>query len=123
MELRLRLLHARLEWCQRLRTLTGSREEKEGWLAEEEGLRDALLGRERTGLIRVCYPSQVERYRLGFHDGHALLFLSPSGTLRRHMPMEELGQTLLKPMAWPDGGPPQAPPPATRRRVHDLLPL
>lgn len=82
MGLRLLLLNARIEWCQRLRALTGMREAKEGWLAEEEGLHDALLGRDRTDLIRLCYPSHVERYRLGFDEGHAILCLSPSSTLQ-----------------------------------------
>jgi len=69
MQLRLRLLNARLDWCHRLRALSRTREEKEGWLAEEEGLRDAFRGRDRSDLIRVCFPAHVERYRLGFDDG------------------------------------------------------
>ncbi len=85
MELRQRLLNVRIEWCKQLRARTGTREAKDGWLAEEEGLRDALLGRDRTALIRVCYPSQVERYQLGFEDGQALLRFSPSRRLRLHI--------------------------------------
>jgi hypothetical protein len=77
------LLDARLQWCQLSRTQTGQRDEKEGWLAEEEGLHDAVLGRERVELIRLCYPSQVERYRLGYHDGQALLCI-PLMDMRRH---------------------------------------
>ena len=84
MELRQRLLNVRIEWCKQLRARTGTREAKEGWLAEEEGLRDALLGRDRSALIRVCYPSQVERYQLGFEDGQALLRFSPSRKVRLH---------------------------------------
>jgi len=82
-DLQRRLLEARLHWCQKNRAHTGQRDEKEGWLAEEEGLHDAVLGRERVDLIRVCYPSQVERYRLGFHDGQALLRIPPAA-LRQH---------------------------------------
>lgn len=78
-----RLLDARLHWCQKNRAHTGQRDEKEGWLAEEEGLHDAVLGRERIDLIRVCYPSQVERYRLGFHDGQALLRI-PLAAMKQH---------------------------------------
>lgn len=78
-----RLLDARLHWCQKNRARTGQRDEKEGWLAEEEGLHDAVLGRERVDLIRLCYPSQVERYRLGFHDGQALLRI-PLAAVRQH---------------------------------------
>ena len=77
------LLDARLHWCQKNRAHTGQRDEKEGWLAEEEGLHDAVLGRERIDLIRLCYPSQVERYRLGFHDGQALLRV-PLAAMRQH---------------------------------------
>ena len=73
MELKLDLLNERLDWCKRERMQVGLREEKEGWLAEEEGLQDAVLGRERVDLIRLCYPAHVERYRLGFRDGQWLL--------------------------------------------------
>lgn len=78
-----RLLDARLHWCQKNRVYAKQRDEKEGWLAEEEGLHDAVLGRERVELIRLCYPSQVERYRLGFHDGQALLRI-PLAAMRQH---------------------------------------
>jgi hypothetical protein len=68
------LLKARLDWCQKMRTQLGLREEeKEAWLAEEEGLRDALIGMEHIPLIRICYPFQVERYQLGFEDGQTLV--------------------------------------------------
>ena len=82
-KLQRRLLHARLHWCQKNRVHAGQRDEKEGWLAEEEGLHDAVMGRERVELIRLYYPSQVERYRLGFHDGQALLRI-PLAALRQH---------------------------------------
>lgn len=82
-ELQRCLLDARLHWCQKNRVHAGQRDEKEGWLAEEEGLHDAVMGRERVELIRLCYPSQVERYRLGFHDGQALLRI-PLAALRQH---------------------------------------
>lgn len=82
-DLQRRLLDARLHRCQKNRAHTGQRDEKEGWLAEEEGLHDAVLGRERVELIRLCYPSQVERYRLGFHDGQALLRIPPAA-MRQH---------------------------------------
>lgn len=82
-DLQRRLLDARLHWCQKNRAHTGQRDEKEGWLAEEEGLHDAVLRRERVELIRLCYPSQVERYRLGFHDGQALLRIPPA-VMRQH---------------------------------------
>lgn len=83
-DLQRRLVDARLRWCQENRARTGQRDEKEGWLAEEEGLHDAVLGRERVDLIRLCYPSQVERYRLGFHDGQALLRIPPAAVRQHH---------------------------------------
>jgi hypothetical protein len=83
MQLKVSLLNARLHWCRNNRIQTGLRDEKEGWLAEEEGLHDAVLGRERIELIHLCYPSQVERYRLGFHDGQALLCI-PLTAMRQH---------------------------------------
>ncbi len=82
-DLQRRLLDARLHWCRKNRAHTGQRDEKEGWLAEEEGLHDAVLGRERVELIRLCYPSQVDRYRLGFHDGQALLRI-PLAAMKQH---------------------------------------
>jgi hypothetical protein len=84
MDLKLRLLNARLDWCKRLRLRAGTRDEKEGWLAEEEGLHDALLGRDRSDLIALCYPSHVERYRLGFYDGQSLLAHSSRKIIRRY---------------------------------------
>lgn len=83
-DLQQRLLKARLHWCQKNRSQAGALDEKEGWLAEEEGLHDAFVGRERVELIRLCYPAQIERYRLGFHDGQALL--CPSLMEMRRLP-------------------------------------
>jgi len=85
MDQRLGLLNTRIDCCKRLRLQACTKDEKDGWLAEEEGLHDALLGRERTDLIRVCYPSQVERYWLGFHDGLSLLNLPSRRTMRRYL--------------------------------------
>ena len=62
-------LVARLEWCQRQGTQALTQAELEGWRAEEEGLRDALLNRDRTYQYR-CSPSGVlERYAMGLEDG------------------------------------------------------
>ena len=85
MDLKLHQLNRRLNWCHQLRIRTGIRDEKEGWLAEEKGLRDALLGKDRTDLIRVCYPLQMERYRLGLDDGQALVNFSSSNTMALHL--------------------------------------
>lgn len=92
-----RLLDARLHWCRLSRTQSGQRDEKEGWLAEEEGLHDAVLGRERVELIRLCYPSQVERYRLGFQDGQALLRI-PLAAMRQHRGYGSTGANRLQPV-------------------------
>jgi len=54
MDLQYPMLNARVEWCQKMRKQTQLQEEREAWVAEEEGLRDASLGRERTLLIRLC---------------------------------------------------------------------
>lgn len=65
----------RIHWCQyqqQLKTVT--RDEREGWWAEEAGLMDALLGRDRTAFMKAGHPSQFTRYLCGLHDGQALLF-------------------------------------------------
>jgi hypothetical protein len=63
----------RIEWCQRQRTKSHTRPEDEGWRAEEEGLRDALLHRDHTKEYRNAPPGVFERYMLGFQDGQALI--------------------------------------------------
>jgi hypothetical protein len=66
----------RINWCRRQRTQAGTQPERDGWRAEEEGLRDALLKRDHTRQYRY-YPSCVfERYAMGFEDGQALIRLS-----------------------------------------------
>ena len=63
----------RIEWCRRQRTKTHTGPENEGWRAEEEGLRDALLNRDHTSNYRYAAPGMLERYVLGFQDGQALI--------------------------------------------------
>jgi len=65
---------SRIEWC-RLQQQHPSvtREEREGWQAEEAGLVDALFGRDRTAFIRAEHPFQLTPYQRGFEDGQALL--------------------------------------------------
>ncbi|MDP1768129.1 MAG: hypothetical protein Q8L74_04900 [Nitrospirota bacterium] len=70
---------SRIEWCrlqQQLHSITW--DERAGWRAEEDGLADALDGRDRIALMREDHPSQFSRYRRGLLDGQALLSL---GTL------------------------------------------
>lgn len=66
---------SRIEWCRLRRKWAVTREEEEGWQAEEAGLTDALLGRDRTEIRRNCHPSLLERYQLGLQDGQALMRL------------------------------------------------
>lgn len=116
------LLDARLHWCRLSRTQTGQRDEKEGWLAEEEGLHDAALGRERVELIRLCYPSQVERYRLGFQDGQTLLRI-PLAAIRQHHGYGNTGSNRLQPPVRSDRRRVTGAFPARRRTTDDVLTL
>ena len=64
---------SRIEWCRRQETQARTPLELEGWYAEEEGLRDALLNRDHTNQYRD-YPQGVfERYLLGLQDGRAMI--------------------------------------------------
>lgn len=67
-------LRARILDCRTFRREAATVEEQEGWLAEEAGLIDALLGRDRSALPRHDGPaSQRDRYILGLHDGRTLV--------------------------------------------------
>ncbi len=67
---------ARIEWCRRQETQACTRAELDAWRAEEEGLRDALLNRDRTYQYRYS-PSRIfERYAIGLQDGRALIRLA-----------------------------------------------
>jgi len=61
---------ARIEWFRLQRKGVVTRDEEEGWYAEEAGLIDALLGRDRTAFT---HPSLLQRYKIGLQDGQALL--------------------------------------------------
>jgi hypothetical protein len=69
------LIRSRLAWCrlQRMQALTN--EEADRFLAEEEGLLDAMLGRERTDKYGPDQQSRRESYQIGLHDGQALMGL------------------------------------------------
>jgi hypothetical protein len=65
---------SRIAWCrhqQQLHLLT--QEERAGWRAEEDGLMDALFGRNRMASMRETHRSQLARYHCGLEDGIALL--------------------------------------------------
>lgn len=66
----------RIEWCRHQKTQAGTQPELEGWRAEEEGLRDAMLNREHTNQYRYSPPALVERYAIGLEDGRALIRLA-----------------------------------------------
>lgn len=63
----------RIEWCRRQTMEACERLELEGWHAEEEGLRDALLNRDHSNQYRFGPPGVFERYAMGLQDGRALL--------------------------------------------------
>ena len=67
---------ARMEWCRWQSTHAQTDPEIEGWRAEEDGLRDALLHRDHTKLYRYGPPGVFVRYAMGFEDGHALMRLA-----------------------------------------------
>lgn len=63
----------RIAWCRRQRAKAGTETEVEGWHAEEEGLRDALLNRNHMKEYRLSPPDVYERYMMGLQDGMALM--------------------------------------------------
>ena len=69
---------SRIEWCRLQRKGAVTRDEEEGWQAEEAGLIDALLGRDRTAMRKTSHPSFLERYRLGLQDGRVLMRFAPA---------------------------------------------
>lgn len=66
----------RIVWCRRLRRQASTRAEEEGWRAEEQGLRDALLTRDHSYHYRSHLPSVFDRYLLGFQDAQALIHMA-----------------------------------------------
>jgi hypothetical protein len=99
---------SRIEWC-RLQQQPPSvtREEREGWRAEEAGLVDALFGRDRTALMREEHRSQFTRYQCGIEDGLALLRLQHFNS-RWHDTYGGVGPSPLTTPAWVDRRPSQA---------------
>jgi hypothetical protein len=66
-------LASRIEWCRRRKTPACSQLELEGWEAEEAGLRDALLNRDRTTQYQQRPPGVFKRYAIGLQDGRSML--------------------------------------------------
>lgn len=66
-------INVRIEWCKRQSAQARTESEVDGWRAEADGLRDALMNNDHTDDYRL-YPLEIfERYVLGFQDGTALL--------------------------------------------------
>ncbi len=63
----------RIKWCRRQRAKVHIGSELEGWHAEEEGLKDALLNRNHMNEYRQSPPELFERYMMGLQDGKALI--------------------------------------------------
>jgi hypothetical protein len=73
MEYKTKSIASRIEWCLRQKTQACAQFEREGWQAEEEGLRDALLNRNHTNQYQHCPPGVFGRYMMGLQDGQALI--------------------------------------------------
>ena len=67
------LITVRIEWCRKQSAQARTEPEVDGWRAEEDGLRDALMNRDHIDNYRLCPPDVFRRYMLGFQDGTALL--------------------------------------------------
>jgi hypothetical protein len=64
---------SRIEWCRRQETQARTPLELEGWQAEEEGVRDALLNRNHTHQYHHGPICVYCRYVMGLQDGEALI--------------------------------------------------
>jgi hypothetical protein len=67
------LIIFRIVWCRKLRRQAPTPSEMEGWRAEEQGLRDALLTKDHSNHYRASLPSIFERYLMGFQDAQTLI--------------------------------------------------
>jgi len=70
MEYQINSIVSRIEWCRQQKAQARAQLELEGWQAEEEGLRDALLNRYQ---YQDYPPGVFQRYVMGFQDGQALI--------------------------------------------------
>ena len=83
---------SRIEWCRRQETQARTPLELEGWQAEEEGIRDALLNSDHTNQYQHGPLCVYGRYVVGLQDGEALIhaatmeqhFATPDGTYVTH---------------------------------------
>ena len=63
----------RIEWCRRQSAQARTEPEIDGWRAEADGLRDALMNADHTDNYQLCPPELLRRYVQGLEDGTALL--------------------------------------------------
>ena len=66
-------ISVRIEWCQRQSAQARTESETDGWRAEADGLRDALMDTDHTDSYQLCPPEVFRRHVLGLQDGTALL--------------------------------------------------
>ena len=66
-------INVRIEWCRKQSAQAPTEPEMDGWRAEADGLRDALMNTDHTDTYRLCPPEVFRRYVLGFQDGTVLL--------------------------------------------------
>ena len=79
------LIGSRLAWCRLQRKQAVTKDEAERFLAEEEGLLDAMLGRNRKDMYSHDRLSRRESYETGLHDGQALMGLQQWNDTRQSM--------------------------------------
>ena len=93
---------ARMEWCRRQSAQARTEPEIDGWSAEADGLRDALLNRDHTDAYRLCPPEILGRYMLGFQDGIVLLqsarlqHVMPATVTEIPQPAPRMGENILQ---------------------------
>lgn len=63
----------RIDWCRDQSAQACTEREADGWRAEEDGLRDALMNSDHTEDYRLCPLEIRERYARGLQDGTALV--------------------------------------------------
>ena len=63
----------RIEWCRQRSRQAPTELEADGWQAEADGLRDAVMRRDHSEDYRLCSPEIRDRYLLGLQDGIAML--------------------------------------------------
>ena len=81
-----RSILSRLEWCRQQSMQAPTQSEREGWRAEEEGLRDALFHRNHSESYQNRSPCVFERYAIGLEDGRALNRLALTDRARGNQP-------------------------------------